>query len=394
VRFGAAAALGLSEPHFADARAYLAAAETLARTGTYPDRTDAYFFRPPAYPVFLAAVTLGHPERIALAKAAGAASGALVPLLLAALAARLFGSPGIAALAGVGAALDPSLILLASDIQSEAIFVPLLLASGLALLGAADRPSPLLAVAAGALLGAAALARPSALAVAPLLAAPFVDRRWEARMRVRLAGSALLGLALALVPWTARNALRFHELIVVSDSAAAAFYDGNSDRTLGLYEARTRQELEQRLAAMDAHKLEFLASLPPAVAASPSARSRALERLALAELTADPGRAAKLYLRKVWEWWRPYPSPLYWPWPAVAGVGLLNAALYALGGIGLARASRRGAARFALAFLLVAMVFHVAFIVVFRYRVPFWDPVLLLYGASAAGRTLAPWRRP
>ena len=366
-------------------------AEALARTGTYPDRTDPYFFRPPAYPLFLAVVTLGHPERLALAKAAGAAAGALVPVLVAALALRLFGSPVVAAIAGLGAALDPSLVLLAADIQSEAIFVPLLLAAGLTLLRAADRPSAWRAAAAGGLLAAAALARPSALAVTPLLAAPLADRRWPTAVRARLAGVSLLGLALALAPWAVRNALRFHELILVSDSAAAAFYDGNSERTLGIYEARTREELERRLASMDEHKLEYLASMPPAVASSPTARSRALERLAIAELAADPGKAARLYLRKVWEWWRLYPSPLYWPWPAVLGVGLWNVAFYVLGGIGLARARRRGAALFTLGFLGVAMLFHIAFIVVFRYRVPFWDPVLLLYGASAAGDRLLSW---
>ena len=114
-------------------------------------------------------------------------------------------------------------------------------------------------------------------------------------------------------------------------------------------------------------------------------------RLALSELAADRARAANLYLRKVWEWWRPYPSPLYWPRPAVLGAGLWNVGLYVLGGIGLARARRRGAALFALGFLCVAMLFHIAFIVVFRYRVPYWDPVLLLYGASAAGDKLASW---
>lgn len=338
-------------------------------------------------------MTLGHPERIVLAKAAGAAAGAVASILLGALALRLFGSPRVAALAGLGAALDPSLVLLAADIQSEAIFVPLLLAAGLALLAATDRCSARLALAAGVLLAAAALARPSALAVAPFLLAPLGDRRWPARVRARLAGAALLGLTLALAPWAVRNALRFHELILVNDSAGAAFYDGNSAHTLGLYEARTREELEARLASMDAHKRQALDSLPAAAAASPSARSRALRHLAITELAANPGLAPKLYLRKAWEWWRPYPSPLYWPWPAVVGVGLLNVALYILGGLGLARAERRSAARFAAAFLAVAMLFHLAFIVVFRYRVPFWDPVLLLYAASAAGPGVASWRR-
>jgi hypothetical protein len=327
-------------------------------------------------------VTLGHPERIALAKTAGAAAGALAPLILAALAVRLFQNRTIAAVAGIAAALDPSLVFLCADIQSETIFVPLLAAAGFALLAAQDRPSTSLAVGAGAVLGLAALTRPSTLALVPLLGAPLLDRRWPVRARIHLSGAAFFGLALALTPWTLRNARLFHELIPVSDSAGATFYDGNSERTLAIYESRSRDESDRRIASMDAHKLEYFASLPPTVTSSPSRRSRAFLRLGLKELAADPGMAARLYLRKLWEWWRPYPSPLYWPVPAAAAVGLANTALLVLGGLGLARARRRGAALFAVACLTEALLFHLAFLVVFRYRIPFWNPILLLYGAS------------
>src|SRR5262249_59319804 len=125
-------------------------------------------------------------------------------------------------------------------------------------------------------------------------------------------------------PWTLRNALRYGELIPVSDSAGAVFYDGNSRATLGLYEAKSREELERRVAAMDDRKRAHEASLPAAEARSPSARSRAFARLAFEELASEPGLAARLYARKLLEWFRPYPSPLYWPWPVVVGVGLVN----------------------------------------------------------------------
>jgi len=39
---------------------------------------------------------------------------------------------------------------------------------------------------------------------------------------------------------------------------------------------------------------------------------------------------------------------------------------------------------FSIAFLFVTMAVHVAIIVVWRYRVPYWDPVLLLYGVFGA----------
>ena len=311
---------------------------------------------------------------------------------MAALALRLFGSGGVALAAGLAAALDPSLVMLSADIQSETIFVPLLLGAGLFLLHAADRPSTSFALAAGVLLAAAALTRPSALALSPLLAAPLFDRRWPLRARAHLAGAALLGFLLALGPWTARNALRYHEVIPVSDSAGSTFYDGNSRFTLGLYGARSRAELEERVAEMDARKAAHIASLPPDARRSPSRRSDALIALAVEELRADPAGARRLYGRKVLEWFRPYPSPLFWPWPAVAAVGLVNVALFGLGGLGLYRAHRRGAALFTLVFLVAAMAVHVAFLAVWRFRTPYWNPALLLYGASLAGDRLDRWK--
>jgi hypothetical protein len=393
VRIGATAAAGFQTLRFADSRAYLGAANVLVTTGSYPDRTDALFFRAPGYPVFLAAVTLGHPERIAAAKIAGAASAALVPLLLAALSARLFQSRAVALATGLAAALHPSFVLIAADIQSETVFLPLLLGAAYLLLAATDRPSTSLALGAGLLLATAALVRPTALALAPFLLAPLRDRRYPLRARAHLAGAAALGFAAALAPWTARNALMFHEFIPVSDSAGSSFFDGNTGWTSRLYAARTRAEFEDLVLQSDRDKRARLAALGPEASASPGRRSSALVRLAVEERRRDPAGTARLYAHKIWQWLRPYPTPLYWPASIVIGIGLLYTALYAAAAAGLATAHRRGAASFCLAVLAVTMASHVALLVLWRYRVPYWDPVLLLYGVFAAGYKLPTWKR-
>ena len=48
VRLAAIGVAGFSTTRFGDARPYLDAATELARHGRYPDRTEPYFFRPPA----------------------------------------------------------------------------------------------------------------------------------------------------------------------------------------------------------------------------------------------------------------------------------------------------------------------------------------------------------
>jgi hypothetical protein len=47
-------------------------------------------------------------------------------------------------------------------------------------------------------------------------------------------------------------------------------------------------------------------------------------------------------------------------------------------------APRPGVRLFVLAYLALTMAEHVLILVVWRYRIPYWDPVLLLYGGSGA----------
>jgi hypothetical protein len=381
--------VGFSTLRFGDASAYVFAARALARTGHYPLRTDSYIFRPPGYPVFLVAATLGEPDRVAWAKVANAALGAAGCLLLAALSARLFRRRAVALATGVVAALCPGLVVLAIDVQSEPLYIVLVAGAGFLLLVAVDRPSSNLALAAGALTALAALTRPSALALAPLLAAPLGERRYPMRARAHLAGSALLGFALTLGPWTLRNALVFHELIPVHDGAGIVFYQGNSDWTVQFYrDVRTREDLDRWVHAMDAEIRREADALDAAGKRSPTGRSRHFFRLAFEERRRDLSGWARLELRKAWDWLRPYPSPIFWPMPVVLVVGTYYAALSVFAAVGLARERRRGVRLFVLAYLSLTMLPHLAMLVLWRYRLACWDPVLVLYGVFGA------WRRP
>jgi hypothetical protein len=361
------------------------------RTGTYPDRTTYFFFEAPGYPFYLAAATLGHPGNIALDKTVSAAAGAAAGPLLAWISLALFRSRWIALATGLAGAVLPSFVLFSSDVESEALFLPLLLAAGGMLLSAADRRSPRRALGSGAFLAAAALTRPSALALAPLLVAPLLDRRSTTAVRTRLAFSAALGFALALAPWTIRNALHFGELLPVSDGLGATFFDGNSVWANRIYALKDRSEVAPMNAAMHADRVARLASLgiAPGTDAflSPSRRSWALIRAALDDRRADPAGTRLLLVRKVWHWVRPSPTP-FWGWPIVLSATLFYLLLYAAATSGMISAERRGAVGFCLAVLAISMAVHVAILVLWRYRVPYWDPILLLYGVPGAARWL------
>ncbi len=388
-RLAVTAHFGFTTNRFGDARAYLFAAGELVRTGHYPRKTEPFYFRAPGYPLFLVAATLGNPDRIAAAKVANCLLGSFAVLLLAALAGRIFRSRLTAIGAGLAAALHPGFLVLSTDVQSEPLFLVLLLSAGFFLLAAVDRPSSNMALLSGAAAAAAALTRPSALVLLPLLAAPILDRRYPLRARAHLSGSALLGFCLLLAPWMLRNALVYRELLPVNDAGGSVFYQGNSDWTVRFYRLRSLPEYRKWSAAMFSDLERQTSAVDAASGGSPSAKTRYFVRKTLEERRGDPGGWAMLDLRKAWDWLRPYPNPLFWPKWTVWTIGTLNTVITLLAVYGMAAAPRPGVCRFVLVYLALAMVSHVVILVVWRYRITYWDPVILLYGAFGASTLLA-----
>ena len=146
------------------------------------------------------------------------------------------------------------------------------------------------------------------------------------------------------------------------------------------YKLKSAEEYRLWSAAMFADLDRQTRAVEAAAPRSPSAKSRHFLRRTFEERRGDPAGWARLLVRKTWDWLRPYPNPLFSPAWIVWTVGIFYAALTLLAAVGLAASSRSGVRAFSLAFLLVTMAAHVAIIVVWRYRVPYWDPVLLLYG--------------
>ena len=294
----------------------------------------------------------------------------------------------MAVAAGIVAAFHPPFILASADLQSEPLFLVLLLCAGYLLLASTDRPSSNLALFAGVFLALAALTRSSALVLAPLLLSPLWDRRQPLRAGAHVAFSALLGFGAALAPWTARNALEFREVILVNDGAGYLFYGRNSDAALGLAMAKSRDDLEKASRELERARRERIAALPAEVRSSPGRLSRALVFAAMAERRENPRGTLRLLAWKSWDWLRPYPDPRFWPRPAVLILGLYFTALAACAVVGLAGAERRGARTFCLLLLAVTLLVHVALETSWRYRSAYWDPVLVLYASSGAALLL------
>lgn len=199
---------------FGDPFDYDQLGQSLAEEGRYratlfAEPGTASAFRPPAYPYWVAAVysVFGTPSYDAV-RIAGALLGTLVVLLVWLLGRRVVGERA-AWWAALAAALVPSLAWIHAGLLSETLYLPLVLAAVLLVVRLAETPSWRWAAGAGVVLGASVMTRTNGLVVVlPLLAGA-----WAARRSWRDCAVLLAGFALALAPWTIRNAVVFGEFL-------------------------------------------------------------------------------------------------------------------------------------------------------------------------------------
>jgi len=386
-RVVAAAVIGFHRWRFGDSLAYVRTARALWRTGSYPAHTDLLLFRPPGYPVFLALSTAGHPGAVAYDKIVNGVLGSAMVLVLASIALRLFGSLRAARIAGVLAAIHPGFVILCTEVQSGPLFLLLLVTAGFLLLVSVDRPSSGCAVGAGVALAFAALTRPWALFLAPLLAAPLFDHRFPRRIRRVLAGSAVFGLTLALLPWSVRNAIRYRAWIPVNDGGGMVLYQGHSDWAVRYAAARSAAERRQWGEDFNRGLSRWADAVPGLRDPNPARRARALRLAAIGWMRAHPREEALLALSKLREWLRPWADPGEWGTAAAVASGIWYVLLLLFAARGAFTARRRGALAVAAAVMAIGLLVHLATIVAARYRTVAWDPVLVLYAAAGlAGR--------
>ena len=141
--------------------------------------------------------------------------------------------PVVGLVAALLAAVYPMLFLSEAVLMSESLFALLVTASLLLAYRAADAPSPLRFAALGVVLGLSALTRAEGLLLAVILVIPLAVglRTLSMRRRLSLAGVAIGVAVLVVVPWTARNAVRLHAFVPISNNIGTAVDGANCDLT-------------------------------------------------------------------------------------------------------------------------------------------------------------------
>lgn len=217
-----------------DDASYARVAASLLAHGRYPSHLVASgiepsTYRPPAWPMLLAALWAATGSSIPSARILLVVLGVAGCLLGLQLTRALAGSrAGVAA--GLLLAVHPLLLALGATLESETLFTTLALAAitaGLHARGPGGHTSPSVvggtssrdhrvawAIAAGVLVGAAALTRANGIALVPVIA--WIVAGGRSRPAMLRSGVAGVAAVLVIAPWTVRNAEAVHRFIPVS----------------------------------------------------------------------------------------------------------------------------------------------------------------------------------
>jgi len=216
-----------------DSTWYLLEAGVIRHHGAYADPNVFAAHRaataawPPLYPALLAIVQVVFGNAARTAQLAGAVTGGVTVALTGFLARRV--ADDVTALfAAALAAVSPLLIAVDGSLMSETLFVPLALATALAVSHAVRRPGLGMWVLAGAFTGLATLTRVDGVLLFLCVVAPAAVFGRE-RIGMRLSQVAVAGAAVVLVvvPWVARNAARVDSATIATVSSGTAIGGAN-----------------------------------------------------------------------------------------------------------------------------------------------------------------------
>lgn len=156
--------------------------------------------------------------------------GALVPLLVRALGRSMF-SPSIGRVAGWLAVAHPLLVFFSGYLLTEGLFSVVVLAALLASVDWLKQPRAGRALGAGILWGLASLTRPTGLplpAVVAMWAWGPLGLSLRPGERFRQLAMLLLGVVLAVAPWTVRNAIVLRDFVPITTGGGRTLLDANN----------------------------------------------------------------------------------------------------------------------------------------------------------------------
>jgi hypothetical protein len=360
----------------------------------------------PVYPVLVAgAYALGGvetPRALLILELGQALLGGLMVAAVLWLAREVApGNRRLAGLAGLIAALHPTLVYATTHVQVAPLAATVLTAAMAGAFRAGRTGRDRDAACAGLLLALLALTDPILALVAPGMAwAIVLGRDKSARRAARPIGLVALTSALVVAPWVARNARAFGEFVAVKSTFGYAFWQGNcalsegTDKVVRPSVERALSRGHRDLRGLNAslwaarHEAGYLDDIALTAddyrelgAVSEPERSRRLFRTALVDLRAVPTRYLRLCLRRLryfvlFDETNPKTRNLVYR--------SSHLSLTVLAALGLLMARRELRRRLAPTILSAALIasFHTLTIVSARFHIPI-EPMMGLWAASA-----------
>lgn len=363
-----------------DETEYHQLAEGLQQYGAYEKAPGVLTsFRPPGYPFVLTVIYQAWHSPIAAKIVNAVALGAT-----AALAAMI-----VSSVVAQGALFAPLLLLFYPVfVYTSGTLYPQTLGTFLLVAALAClvlRPgSSLLTALSGVLFGYLILMIPSFLMTLPVLGLVLLVH--ERRLRGGFRLTALFGICavLAVLPWTIRNAIQFHELIPVSSNSGVNFLLGNSPVT-------------GPNSGVNVDLSRYYGLIPPQALGDEKTADNYFLRFALQWIISEPAAAARLYLLKTLNYFN-FRNEL-----ATSGRGggmvdvLLFFTYYPLLALAIARIAFRNKYPFTFTETLLYVLYFsnalvsAVFFARIRFRLPF-DALLVIMVSIYLGHLVADWK--
>jgi 4-amino-4-deoxy-L-arabinose transferase-like glycosyltransferase len=216
---------------FPDGKEYDALGLSLAEGSGYARNQSPDTYRPPGYPLFLAAAYVLFGHSVAAVKILQSILDAATCVMILLIGERLF-TRRVGVIAGLIAAVYPFLIVYTGFVLSEALFVFLSTGFLYALVRFREDGSWRWLAVAGLLLGGMNLTRPAVLLLPVLLFCWLWVELGTKRRAAVIAAVLALWMLVPILPWTVRNYLVRQSFILIADHHWVALYAANNPRIL------------------------------------------------------------------------------------------------------------------------------------------------------------------
>lgn len=385
---------GVDKIDFGDTEDYINAANAFLNGTPYPRKSVFHpMFRPPLFPLLVAAVWSIFPKSILAIKIAQALLHAATVLTAYKIVYELVKKEAPAFFGALLCAVNPLLLAHTVDFYTEPLYAFLCALAMLFLVKMLKTDEFLYrrAFYAGAIFGLATLCRPAILGVAICLGV-FVALMFLKDIKrnryLAAAGVFLISIFLAIAPWTFYNYRTTGEFILVNDGFSYNLWLGNLPETVRLYEADFASKEENQAFAdyvwgeVQTNKLKELERNDNYSSLKLNEREKIWRREAVENLTQDYAVTTRLMTGKLKSFWTPFLNHFTYGWKIVIPVALFVIFTYLFGAYGAYlvakdKAGKRFIVLLAISFAATTAI-HVLIFGFVRYRVPNVDPYLCM----------------